>query len=61
MLTNSFGYATLDWSSELGMFNIGLKKVVKRVKRVGQEEQMASQVKKVLGSKDQGLIVMFKS
>lgn len=42
----------------MSMFNIGLKKVVKRIKRAGQEEQMASQVKKVLGSRDQGLIVM---
>lgn len=43
------------------MFNLGLKKVVKRVKRAGQEEQMASQVKKVLGSRDQGLIVLSRS
>lgn len=46
------------------MFNIGLiglKKSNKRVKRVGQQEQMASQVQKLLGQKDQGLIVMVRN
>ena len=41
------------------MFNLGFKKDVRR-KRVGQKEQMASQVQKVLGQRDQGLILMVK-
>jgi hypothetical protein len=42
------------------MFNIGLKKEISRRKRVGQKEQMATQVKKILGQKEQGLIVMVR-
>lgn len=42
------------------MFNIGLKKEINRRKRVGQQEQMTTQVKKILGQKEQGLIVMVR-
>jgi hypothetical protein len=57
-LTNSFSYVNLDWSTERIMFNIGLKKEVKRKKRIGSEELMNSQVRKVLEQKGQGLILM---
>lgn len=42
------------------MFNIGSKKELKKRKRVGQQEQMAIQVKKVLEQKEQGLILMVR-
>jgi hypothetical protein len=42
------------------MFNIGSKKETVKRKRVGQQEQMVTQVKKILGQKDQGLIVMVR-
>ena len=60
MLTNSFGYDNLVWSTTKQMFNLILKKDKRRKRVLGQEEQMASQVKKVLGQRDQGLILMVK-
>lgn len=42
------------------MFNIGLKKDLKRRKVVSQGELMATQVKKILEQKGQGLILMVK-
>ena len=42
------------------MFNIGSRKDIKRRKRAGQQDQMISQVKKVLEQKEQGLIVMVR-
>ena len=42
------------------MFNIGLKKDLKKRRRIGQQEQMITQVKKVLEQKEQGLILMVR-
>ncbi|HLC87709.1 MAG TPA: hypothetical protein VJG66_01475 [Patescibacteria group bacterium] len=42
------------------MFNIGLKRDLKKRRRIGQQEQMITQVKKVLEQKEQGLILMVR-
>jgi hypothetical protein len=39
---------------------VGFRKIIRRKIRVGQEEQMSSQVKKILGQKGQGLITMVR-
>ena len=60
MLTNSFGYDNLVLRTTQAMFNLGFKKDIKRKRVVGQQEQMTTQVKKILGQRDQGLILMVK-
>lgn len=42
------------------MFNIGSKKEVKKKRNIGQQEQMTTQVKKILEQKGQGLILMVR-
>lgn len=63
ILTNSFAYVTLVWSSDIQMFNLSLKRKIggsRASLRAGQKDQMLSQVRKVLGQRDQGLILMVK-
>lgn len=43
------------------MFNLSFKKEIRRGKKVGQQQNMASQVRKLLEQKDQGLIVMVRN
>ena len=40
------------------MFNIGFKKDLVKRKKIGQDDQMMVQVKKILEQKGQGLILM---
>lgn len=50
------------------MFNIGLKKGINKITRLGQprfnrgqQDQMTTQVKKLLEQKEQGLILMVRN
>ena len=59
LLKNSFiiGEVSRNFSISTA---IGLKSEIKRRKMVGQQENMTSQVKKVLEQKGQGLILMVR-